>query len=226
MVDAGEPGLVDAGLVPRVAGAQVIVNLLLLMWASFFASPIGQCEPVDGPRLEFTPAERAEVKRRNINAAVELGWGPIFVAYFDSVAERESTYNPSVRHRLGKKENGLGLHGLDDVHRKKWPGEWTELCTPEASLMVVSEIVWIAVEKYGAETIWDVQAVFAGRFECTPRGIEGKTCTGEQMDRTTSAICGRMSSRGFSCNTRFKARDMAPRVPLDQRARVAKELMR
>ena len=205
-----------------MVGASVVVKLLLLMWASFFKSPIGDCEPVDGPRLEFTPAERAEVKRRNIAAAEAMGWGPIFVAYFDAVAERESTYNPSVRHGLGKNENGLGLHGLGYIHRTKWPGPWEDMCVPENSLMVASEIVWIAVYKYGAENLWDVQHVFAGRLACV--GAPGE-CTGEMQDRTTSAICGRMSSRGFSCNARLLGWGMAPRVPLNDRAKAARELV-
>ncbi len=198
------------------------MDVLLLMWASFFASPIGQCEPLEGPRLKFTKAERAEVKARNMAAAEAMGWGPIFVAYFDAVAEREASYNPSVRHQLGRKENGLGLHGLGYIHRKKWPGDWRDMCTPEASLVVASEIAWIAVDKWGAESIWDVQHVFAGRLACV--GGPGK-CTQEQMDRTTSAICERMELRDFSCNTELEDDWMAPRVPLNRRVEVAARLI-
>lgn len=201
----------------------LIDALIWLFMAIVYPDPIGQCQEVGGPLLEFTAAERAEVKRRNKDAARDMGHAPIVVAFLDAWAERESSYNPSVRHTLGKGERGLGLHGLGRIHAAKYPGPWEDMCTPEASLQVASEIVQIAVRKYRAANAWDIQAIVAGRFECVRPDLG--TCTQEQQDRTSAAICGRMEARGFSCFAPITTKDLGPRVPKADRARMARESM-
>ena len=128
------------------------------------------------------------------------GARPIFVAYLDSVAIRESSAFASRWHDDG---TGLGMHGLN----VKYFGEGRNLCDPRESAEVVQGIARRAITKHGAENAFDIQAVFAGRMECSGRVTE-KTCTGEMQDRTHRAICGRMEARGFSCFDRIRLEDI------------------
>jgi hypothetical protein len=189
---------------------------ILIILAQAYQSPIGSCDPVDGQRIEFSRHDRHQVRRMVRRTGRDLGAAPIFLAYLDAVTVRESSGASSRRHDGG---TGLGPHGLNPrSHGDKWPGrdEDPAFCRPRVSTLIVHAIAHRAVEKYGAENAWDIQAVFAGRFECVGNGT-ARPCTGEQQDRTTSAICSRMASRGFSCYAPITARELGPKVPLSQR---------
>ena len=178
------------------------------------ASPIGKCDPIDGPKLHWSRADRKQLRRDIQDAAIEFGASPVFRAYLDAVAVRESSGTGSRWHDDGA---GLGPHGLNITsHADKWPGgdEYPAFCNPRASAVVVQAIAHRAVSKYGAANAWDIQAVFAGRFECVTGNGE---CTPEQQDRTTAAICSRMEARGFSCYAPITKKDLGPLVPMNQR---------
>jgi len=192
---------------------------ILILLVQIAQSPIGKCDPVDGPALQFTQAERRAVRQRIRRACKATGAAPIVCAYHDAVTVRESSGRSSVRHRLGKGENGVGPQGLSIVsHADKWPGPADpDFCVPEVSFVVTHEIVHKAVTRYGARNLWDVQAVFAGRFGCVGDGSSG-TCTNVQQDKTTSAICGRMQARGFDCYAPIGRRELGQRIAKRDRA--------
>ena len=197
----------------------------MIEWISFLvsamlgtSSPIGKCDPIDGPKLHWSRADRKQLRRDIQDAAIEMGASPVFRAYLDAVAVRESSMKGSRWHDGGK---GLGAFGLNlESHADKWPGtdEHPAFCNPRASTVVVQAIAHGCLDKFshgtGALVAWDLQACFAGRFECI--GIEDE-CTAEQQDRTTSAICSRMEARGFGCYEPISKKDLGPLVPMNQR---------
>jgi len=177
----------------------------LIQWLAFFAtaltgigSPIGHCDPIDGPKLEWTRAERMEAREMARDYLKATGAEPVFLAFADSAAVRESSGAASRRH---DENTGLGMHGLN----VRYFGKGRNLCNPVESAEAVRGIAGRAITKYGAKTAWDVHAVFSGRIEC----VTGKgECTGAMQDRTTSAICSRMAHRGFDCHTPIRESDL------------------
>lgn len=126
---------------------------------------IGQCEPPGLPHAYVSPEQRQETKRRVRASCKSVGATPIICAWVGLSAKRESSYRPGVRHNRGPGEDGIGVLGLDkNSQRRRWPGDpepaW---CTPEASVLVALAIARSAVEKWGATSVSDIQAVFAFR---------------------------------------------------------------
>lgn len=211
--------------------------LALLLALLFFAppvhaSPIGLCDPVDGPRVEFTPEDREEVRRR-IKHACEapvseggLGASENLCAYYDVMVMRESRGRSSIRHKRGKDADGTPESGLGPMalsrrwHKDKWPGDDEDpaWCTPEASLITVHAITWRAWDRYHVESLLDVQAIFAGRWECFDDPRSGfHMCYAAPSSRTVSALCPGMKRRGFRCNATLKRSDLGRKVPLRAR---------
>lgn len=192
----------------------MIVDAIIWLWtAMFFVSPIGKCDPVNGPKVEYSAADRAEYYARIRASSIAHGESPITQAYWDAVTERESHGRGAVRHTKGERENGLGGLGLGYIHHKKWPGPWDDMCTPEYAHATARVIAQIAIDKYGAKNILDIQAVYAGRMGCVGRTGD---CPGWQQDMT-SKICPRMAKRKFSCTTPITAKDFGVRVPYSER---------
>lgn len=195
-----------------------MIDLLHIALAllSIYQSPIGKCDPVDGPRLEWTRAERQAARDMANDSVRERGAKPIFVAFLDSATIRESSAAASRWHDGGV---GLGLNGVNiTTHASRWPTPLhPAICDPRVSAAVVQDIAHGCISRRGASTIWELQACFAGRFECLGDGIEGKQCTGRQQDRTTSAICERMAKRGFGCHDSITVAQLGRRLTLDER---------
>ena len=185
-------------------------------------SPIGQCDAADGSeRVQWTEAERMQVRRRVKAACKDLGASPILCAYYDAVVVRESSGMASVRHHKGKNENGLGPMGLSlRWHADKWPGrdEDPAFCTPEVSLAVAHAIVWRAFERYHAESLLDVQAIYGGRWECGVDPATGaRSCWADPNHRTESAVCSRMKAKGYSCHAILTEHDLGRKLPFGKR---------
>ena len=53
---------------------------ILIILAQAYQSPIGSCDPVDGPRIEFSRHDRQQVRRMVRRAGRDLGAAPIFLA--------------------------------------------------------------------------------------------------------------------------------------------------
>jgi len=177
---------------------------MLIWWAlriwTAYANPedVFVCDPVDGPRLEWTAEQRKAVRELSVIEWRRQGAKGPALAYIDAVTVRESSGAPSRWHDDG---TGLGAHGLN----VEYFGEGVNLCDPRKSADRALSIARAAVMRYGAKTPWDVQAVFAGRHECVT-GV-GR-CTGAMQDRTTEAICGRMERRGYSCHEPVTREDL------------------
>lgn len=211
-------------------------HVLLLLAALLLAAPeeelpvIGQCDPVGASRderLPWTKEMREEVRQRVKWACRhELKASPIVCAYYDAVVVRESSGRASIRHTLGKGENGLGAMGLSlRWHHDKWPGkdEDPAWCTPEASLITAHAIVWRAFDRYHAENALDIQAVYGqGGGDCfmqyNPKTRkEKRVCYASPTNRTVKSICSRMKARGFSCYQRITKKDLGLKVPRSKR---------
>jgi hypothetical protein len=190
-----------------------LIQIIILLM-QIYQSPSGKCDPVDGPRLEWSRGERKAARDMANDSVRERGASPIFIAFLDSVTIRESSAFASRWHDHG---TGLGLHGINiKTHRKRWPSPLNPaICNPRVSAAIVQDIAHDAITRHGATSAWDIQAVFAGRFECV--GIGEKTCTGEMQDRTTSAICDRMEKRGFGCYDPITKRDLGRRMTRDEK---------
>lgn len=184
-------------------------------------SPIGQCDSADGSdRVQWTADDREEVRRRVRRACRSLGASPKLCAYYDAVVVRESSGMASVRHTLGKDENGLGPMGLSlKWHADKWPGrdEDPAFCTPEVSLAVAHAIVWRAVERYHAESLLDVQAIYGGRWSCNTTDTGERVCFADPGQTTVDSVCSRMRARGFSCYSLLTRADLGARIPRRER---------
>ena len=193
---------------------------LLLIPPTPKGSPIGKCDPVGGPSLEFTQDDRDEVRARVAHACELSGDAPILCAAYDHIIFRESRGKSSIRHTRGEGENGLGPMGLSlKWQRKRWPGPGDPaFCDPVASLAVMRDIFWKAFKVYHAEDLVDVQAVISGRFDCYV--LNGKkTCLANPRGHTAAIMCGEplRKKHGFSCHTPLKASDFGPRVKVADR---------
>lgn len=191
------------------------MNAFIWLWTTvMFPSPIGRCDPIDGPKLHWTRAERQDARDMANDSVRARGARPIFVAYLDSATIRESSALASRWHDNGA---GLGLNGVNiTTHAKRWPTPLNPaICSPRVSAAVFQDIARDCITRHGASTAWEQQACYGGRFECTPNG-KG-TCTGPMQDRTTSAICDRMAKRGFSCHAPMTLKDLGRRMTLDER---------
>lgn len=202
------------------------VDAIIWVWSLFASAPlIGQCDPIDGPKLEWTRAERNEVRRIVQDTGSALGASFTVRAYLDAVTVRESSGAASRWHDAG---SGLGAHSVNiTTHAKRWPAPLNPaICRPVVSTMVVQDTARDCIVRHSAATILDLQACFAGRFECMEAYTGTKTCAGEQQDRTSSAICGRMEARQSSCQAEISLKDLGQLTPLADRARVAREIER
>ena len=188
---------------------------LLLASPSTPGSPIGKCDPVGGPRLKWTKAQRQEARERALDSLRERGARPVFIAYVDAVIVRESSAAASRWHDKG---TGLGLGGINvTTHAHRWPAPLVPaLCTPEISAAVIQDIADDILRRHKAATVWELQAGYAGRFECIGDG-RGGVCTGAMQDRTTSAICSRIERRGFDCYARITRKDLGRRLTRRER---------
>lgn len=183
---------------------------------------IGQCDPDDGPRLVWSREQRREARARAKAACRALGASRLVCAWVDVAGLRESSWRPSVRHRRGPNEDGLGILGLDKrSHRDKWPGDpepaW---CTPEASVIVALHIARRAITRWDAQNVSDIQAVFAFR---TIRTDEGELLVAKDH-RADERLCKAMRARGFGCRTPVKLKDVGRWVPVKDRPARTREL--
>ena len=191
------------------------VDLIIWMWSLFTPiSPIGQCDS-DTERLAWTDAERQEAREMATESLRERGARPIFLAFVDAATIRE-THGVASRWQDGG--TGLGLHGINiTTHAKRWPTPLSPaICWPQVSAAIVQDIAHDCAVRHGASTPWELQACYAGRFECIGDG-GGKECTARQQDQTTWAICGPMEARGFSCHQPITAKDLGRRIPQAER---------
>lgn len=201
------------------------------------------CNEPGQPRVRWSSEAKARTRERAQAACEALGATPIICAYDDAIIWRESFGGEaSVRHSRGvdadgKPEDGLGPMGIGlRWHADKWPGDDLDpaLCTPEASIVVAHEIYWRAVTRYNAQTIVDLQAIFAGRFRCATVDRWGwlarvwpplarvlpvaeRECWPTPTPRMTADICKRMHARGHHCGRRISVADLGGRVPLEER---------
>ena len=206
------------------------------------------CDPVDGPRSNWTPEAKRGTRDRVQAACEAAGAAPIVCAYWDAVVVRESSGRASVVHRLGSDEDGtpelgLGAMGLSvRWHAAKWPGPAEDLCRPEVSFAVAHEIAHRAVSRYGAKTLVEVQAIYAGSWRCRELGaprwwrlVPGlrwlaqivparRECSPLVSPRVRRGTCSRMASRGHDCRTQISAEDLGPRVELGRRRAWVEEL--
>jgi hypothetical protein len=205
--------------------------------------PGDYCNDVGTPRVRWSSEAKARTRDRVQAACQALGASPIVCAYDDAIVWRESFGGEaSVRHMRGVDSDGTPEHGLGPLglslrwHADKWPGddEDPSFCSPEVSVIVAHELFHRAVTRYNAQTIVDLQAIFAGRFRCTTVDRWGwlvrawpmlavllpgaeRECWPMPTDRMTRDICERMAARGFSCHRRIAVDDLGERVPLDER---------
>ena len=193
----------------------MLVEAIIWLWTTvLFPSPIGRCDPADGPKLHWTRAERQEARDMANDSVRARGARPIFIAFLDSAGIRESS---AIASRWHDGHAGLGMHGINiTTHRKRWPSPLNPaICSPRVSAAIVQDIAYDCIKRHGVTTPWESQACYAGRFECTPNG-HGK-CTSAMQDKTTAAICDRMQRRGFSCHAPMTLRDLGLRMTLDER---------
>lgn len=189
-------------------------------------SPIGQCDPVAGPRVEFSKADRERVFDRIEASCLAAGDSPIICAYFDMVTFRESRGRASVRHTRAEGENGLGPLGLSlRWQRHRWPGEADpDFCTPEVSYAVAREVAIKAIAHYHAQSVLDIQAVYSGRWRCFETQ-KGRECYADPSDHTVAITCPGMKRRGFSCNTAIGRKALGKRIPKRDRLAFVEGLM-
>lgn len=196
----------------------------------------GLCDPKTGERGKYSKTQRADTHARVRFTARRLRWSPIMLAWLSVRTTSESSGRAGVRHTKGKGENGLGALGLNLAsHRGKWPGEADpDFCVPEVSTVVMAEVAWIAVIKYGAKNAVQIQAVVGGRGHCDLVSLPGERrkyeCSApshyqDARHRAQKAhLCNGMARRGFSCMAPISARDLGRRrLPKGQRLAFARE---
>ena len=197
-----------------------LVEILFLLLQTY-QSPIGKCDPVDGPKIEWTRAERQEARDMANDSVRERGAKRIFVAFLDSATIRESKAIASRWHDGGA---GLGMHGVNiTTHAKRWPTPLhPAICNPRVSAAIVQDIAYDCIKRHKAKNTWQLQACYAGRFECIGN-VNSKPCTGDMQDRTTDAICGRMQARGFDCHEDpITVRDLGRKMTMAERLGVGR----
>lgn len=203
----------------------MLTTTIALLLTAAQGPKIGMCDPVDGPRIEWTDEQRAEVRSR-VRAVTRWAKSARMVSdYLDAVGMRESSWSPSVRHTLGKNENGIGPLGLSQRwHGGKWPDDpEPAFCSPEASALVALDIVRRAQERWGARNLIEVNAVFAGRFKCVEE--EGrKECFIVRNLAKDRDICMRLEKRGVDCRAELPKNAAGRRVPVRDRPAVAADL--
>lgn len=199
----------------------------------------GMCDPVTGERGKYTKAQRRETYNRvRFTARQRLKMRPIMVAWMSVRTTTESSGRQGVRHTQGKGENGLGAHGLNLAsHKGKWPGKADpDFCAPEVSTVVLAEVAWIAVTKYKARSIVEIQAVVGGRGKCDLVSAPGERrryrCwapshyTEPRHIKQRDRLCRSMRRRGFSCWAHVSHLDLGRRLRKHERldfARKARE---
>lgn len=204
----------------------MITTMITLLVAAAQAPTIGVCDPVDGPRIQWTAEQRAETKSRAMAACRRLKADPGICAWVSASGERESDWRPGVRHTKGKGESGIGPLGLSiRWHGDKWPGDpEPALCSPEASVIVALDIARRAQERWGARNLIEVQAVFAGRFRCVTETDGSRECFIVRDIAKDRGICSRLEQRGVDCRAPLPERAAGRRVPVRDRPQVAADL--
>lgn len=202
----------------------MLVDAFIWLWVNvIFPSPIGRCDPAPDDKLHWTRSERQEAREMANDSVRARGARPIFVAFLDSGCIRESSAFASRWHDEGA---GLGMHGVNITsHRKRWPSPLNPaICNPRVSASVVQDIAYDCIKRHGARNAWEIQACYAGRFECIGKvSKSGKVCTGRQQDATTDAICGPMHTRGFDCHEDLiTLKDLGRRMTMDERLEVTR----
>lgn len=192
-----------------------LIQILILL-LQIHQSPIGRCDPANGPKLEWTDAERLAARRMANTSVRERGASPIFISFLNAATTRETHGAASRWHDGGA---GLGMHGVNiKVHAKRWPTPLNPaVCDPRVSAAIVQDISHDCITRHGASNPWELQACYAGRFECTANYRGKKICTGEMQDRTYEAVCGRMAKDGFGCWDRLELEDLGRRMPREER---------
>lgn len=212
------------------------------------------CEPAD-ERWKLGPEGRQDVKRRIAATATALGADP---RAFKAMAMRESSFRPSVRHKMkgdvthaltayfyaahlygwdvfwpwkqrrsgdmssmkliplgdgprnqhyGEPErwttSGLGPFGLNPAyHLAKWDAlaEPEVLCDPEVATIVAVRIARRAVDRFGAKSWVEVNAVFAGRFKRV-RDRQGRSrVVIVRHAKKDASFCTLADNWGFHCD--------------------------
>jgi hypothetical protein len=201
-----------------------------------------------GERTTWANSDKARTRARVRAACEALGASPIVCAYDDAVVWRESFGGAaSVRHTRGKDADGTPEHGLGPMglslrwHAGKWAGndEDPAFCSPEVSVAVAHEIYWRAVTAYGADSIADIQAIYAGHFVCEtvdhfgwlgrvpfvgpvierwlPKPV--RDCRPDPTAEGEQDICDRMAARDFNCHAVVTAEDLGRRLePAEMRS--------
>lgn len=193
-------------------GAKMLVNAFIWLWVNvMFPSPIGRCDPAPDDKLSWTRAERQQAREMARDSVMERGARRNFVDYLNAATTRETDGEASRWHDDG---TGLGMHGVNiTTHAKRWPTPLNPaICSPRVSAAVVQDIAHDCITKHKARSFWEVQACYAGRFECVGLG-NGKPCTGGMQDRTTDAICTRMKG----CHDPITLKDLGRRMTRDER---------
>ncbi len=207
---------------------EFIFALFSLLTSPEPASAMGQCDPREGPRVNWSQELRKETRKRVRNVCRNLRASPITCAYLDAVVVRESSGRASVRHTKGKGEDGLGPMGLSlKWHADKWPGKDEDpmFCQPEVSALVALAIMYRAVSRFGARNMVEVQAIYGGSWECWPDYDGNRTCVVVVKPRHQKSICGRLSQRGFSCRAPITREDLGRPIPRYRRRKVARSLV-
>jgi len=181
---------------------------------------VGQCEPVGG-HYTWTQEARHETRSRAQAACEAVGASDAICAFVDAVVVRESSGRSGVRHTKGRNENGLGAMGLSlRWHRDKWPGKDEDpmFCQPEVSFIVAHAIMWRAVTRYHARSLLEVQAIYAGQWECfRDPETDTRRCFANPTMRTVKSICGRLKMRGHDCHAPIDKSDLGKRIPFRER---------
>lgn len=204
----------------------MLTTTITLLAALAQGPQIGQCDPVEGPRIAWTKEQRAETRARVRATCRAVKAAPEVCELLDEWGERESDFRPGVRHVMGRNENGIGPLGLSKRwHRDKWPGPVEPaFCLPEASALVALDVVRRAQVRWKARNLLEVNAVFAGRFRCVTEIDGSRECFIVRHAAKDRDICRRLEQRGLDCHAELPRRAAGKRVPVRERPAVAAEL--
>ena len=192
---------------------------------------IGQCDPVDKEDRPFrwTHAKRREVRDRLDYTFRSQRAAPIIRAYVDVIAYRESYGGTaSVRHTLGKNENGLGPLGLSIRFQGRfWSGDPDpDFCTPEVSAVVAHAFFWVAYDNYQARSIADLQAIYGGHWSKSTLWPSGRIVRrANQWYKEKPRLCAMMKKRGYNCEEKITARTLGRRVHVSKRLDIVAKLL-